>query len=400
MKFLTSLPVRLLLFLVFSVFLGSFVPMEIVKGGYTASIVLMDMLMFFLPFIVFVLIFSSFLENTSISLKWVVVMILGSISSNLLALWTGYGAGIFALKIATIDTSTVSFSFQNSSLSPYFKLPLQQLLATDKAAFLALFMGFSLRLIPQEKVEKLAKVVLIIKRLVFSFVRVGFVKLLPLYIIGFGLKLGLEGTLSQVVRHLGPVFFIEWASALLYLAFFLFVISKVLKTPYKKMLLTFLPAGTVGFSTMSSAASLPLILQASEAIGKKPAFSRFSSPFLSNVHMIGDDISLVILSLFLVSFSGGEILTPWAFFLFSMSFFLAKFSCVGLPGASVLVVLPVLQEHFGFSAETLTLITTLYILQDPIGTFTNVMGTTGLVSLLSTFVQKKHKKERSPQIAG
>jgi Na+/H+-dicarboxylate symporter len=71
-----------------------------------------------------------------------------------------------------------------------------------------------------------------------------------------------------------------------------------------------------------------------------------------------------------------------------IGFCIAKLACVGIAGASLLVVLPVLKEHLGFSSEMVSLITTLYVLHDPFGTFHNVMGN----GAFALFVEKTFAK--------
>jgi Na+/H+-dicarboxylate symporter len=90
--------------------------------------------------------------------------------------------------------------------------------------------------------------------------------------------------------------------------------------------------------------------------------------------MIGDDITITITALAILILHHKGMPSFIDFLPFVMGFCLAKLACVGIAGASLLVVLPVLKEHLGFSAEMVSLITTLYVLHDPFGTFHNVMG--------------------------
>jgi Na+/H+-dicarboxylate symporter len=50
------------------------------------------------------------------------------------------------------------------------------------------------------------------------------------------------------------------------------------------------------------------------------------------------------------------------------------FTVAAVPGATIIVMIPVVQEVFGFNGEMISLATALYILYDAIGTTMNVMG--------------------------
>jgi Na+/H+-dicarboxylate symporter len=50
------------------------------------------------------------------------------------------------------------------------------------------------------------------------------------------------------------------------------------------------------------------------------------------------------------------------------------FTVAAVPGATIIVMIPVVQEVLGFNGEMVSLATALYILYDAIGTTMNVMG--------------------------
>ncbi len=90
--------------------------------------------------------------------------------------------------------------------------------------------------------------------------------------------------------------------------------------------------------------------------------------------MLGDDITITLTAITLMLVNGMSLPSFIEFLPYVAGFCIAKLSCVGIAGASLLVVLPVLEKHLGFSSEMVSLIITLYVLHDPFGTFHNVMG--------------------------
>jgi Na+/H+-dicarboxylate symporter len=52
----------------------------------------------------------------------------------------------------------------------------------------------------------------------------------------------------------------------------------------------------------------------------------------------------------------------------------AKFSAAGVPGGTIIIMIPVLEAYLGFSPEMSSVIMTMYMLFDPFCTSANVLG--------------------------
>jgi Na+/H+-dicarboxylate symporter len=72
------------------------------------------------------------------------------------------------------------------------------------------------------------------------------------------------------------------------------------------------------------------------------------------------------------------------YLLFGLLFVLNKFAGAGIPGGTIMVSLPILKSYFGFSDEMQVLITTFYMLIEPVGTMANVTANNFLI----IFIQK------------
>jgi Na+/H+-dicarboxylate symporter len=206
-----------------------------------------------------------------------------------------------------------------------------------------------------------------------------FIPLLPIYVFGFCLKLSYDASLQQLFTAYGKVFLLSMLLVVGYISFLYFCASGDRALGNIKRMM---PAGLTGFSTMSSAATMPVTISCSEATTKDPEMTRLVIPTTANIHMLGDDLTIVMTAMTLLTMFGMPLPDFATFCLFASAFCVAKLSCVGVPGASVLVVLPVLQNYLHFSPEMITLLTTIYILQDSFGTAANVMGNGAFVLLL------------------
>jgi Na+/H+-dicarboxylate symporter len=135
-----------------------------------------------------------------------------------------------------------------------------------------------------------------------------------------------------------------------------------------------LPAAISGFSTMSSAASMPLTIIGAENNAKNKDLVRSVIPATVNIHLIGDCFAIPILAYAVLKSFGMAEPSLLNYLTFSLYFVIAKFSVAAIPGGGILVMLPILEAYLGFSAEMMSLITALYVLFDPVITCANVLG--------------------------
>ena len=182
-----------------------------------------------------------------------------------------------------------------------------------------------------------------------------------------------EGTLNFLYTKYLPVFALNVGISLVYVLILYRLVSIGYK-PMGKLIATMIPAGITGFSTMSGAVTMPVTLNCTEKNGKHPKLARMIIPTTSNMHMLGDDITITLTAITLMLVNGMQIPSFVEFLPYVVGFCIAKLACVGIAGASLLVILPVLEKNLGFSSEMVSLIMTLYVLHDPFGTFHNVMG--------------------------
>src|SRR5207237_1368447 len=123
----------------------------------------------------------------------------------------------------------------------------------------------------------------------------------------FCLKLSYERSLLYLFQEFGKVFIFGMFILLCYLFLLYFLGSglNVKRTIFN--IKTMLPAGLTGFSTMSSAATMPVTLNCTEEATQDKNFAQLIIPATCNIHMLGDDIMIVMSALTLLSAFGMEI---------------------------------------------------------------------------------------------
>ena len=371
-KTLRSTPFQLLLCLVFASFFGETLPLGWVRGAYTLSLCFIDSILFILPLMIFSYMFNALIAVDEKGPILVFSLLAIICASNAFALCVAYGIGSLVIPHLAVH---VSMSDVTSSILPYFRLPLKHSLRSDVVALVAFILAYScVKTRRQFSIaEQLVTVVQKLQSLISVFLKKAFLPILPLYVLGFMLKMNAEGTLTFLYTKYLPIFALNVTASFCYVLT-LYKLVSIGYRPLKTLIFNMLPAGFTGFSTMSGAVTMPVTLDCTEKNVRYPTLARMVIPTGSNMHMLGDDITITLTALTLLAVSGSSFPTLVEFLPYIAGFCLAKIACVGIAGASLLVVLPVLKEHLGFSSEMVSLITTLYVLQDPFGTFHNVMG--------------------------
>lgn len=368
-KLLKSLPFRLVLCIVFAFLVGDKLSDPTIRTLFTISCVLKEILMAVLPIMIFSYIFAAILsleENAPMLIIFILSLV---IISNALATFTAYSVGMLALPFITIAKNmNIVLS---SSITPYFTLGMPQIISPDKVMLAGMVFGIVFCYFKVAKVTKMANK---LQRLVTSFLERCFIPCLPLYILGFVLKMHREGDLSILFKNYAQVFALICALIISYIALMYFIGSKFSWIDFKKSTKQMAAAGITGFSTISSAVTMPVTIDATAKNTGNGQFSRLVIPATVNIHMIGHGLSIPITSLTILMLCGHPLPSLESFAIFVVYFCIAKFSATAVPGGGIIVILPILQSQLGFTAEMSSIIIMLDILQDAILTSANVMG--------------------------
>jgi Na+/H+-dicarboxylate symporter len=372
--FFKRLPFHLLVCLIFTIAFGDMLPFNAIRAAYTISCVFKELLLAFLPLVIFSYISTAFLSLDKRA-PFLIFGIIGLVVfSNGLAVWISYGAARALLPLIPISSpEPVSFSATASRLPvlPYFSFSIPRLINADTMMLIALAFGWFFSLV---KVPQVTRTVFRLQQLITHVLVKGFIPFLPLYILGFALKIQYEGALSFLLQKYTGIFLIMCGVVTGYLVLAYAVGTGFRLKPTFIALQNMLPAGLTGFSTMSSAVTMPVTLASAQKNIENADFVQLVIPTTVNIHMVGDALSLPLLTFGVMWLFGQPLPSFDAFFWFVPAFCLAKFSLAAIPGGTIIVMLPVLQAHFHLSPEIASLITTLYILQDPFFTCSNVMG--------------------------
>lgn len=386
-----SLPVRLLISVTLAFILSSYVDHSFVSFFYTLSTALKDILLLLIPFVVFSYLCSAILSLQGQAIFFVFAVFGFVILSNIINVLVAYGAAFGLVDfLKPINFDAIQSS---NTIQALWRLPVPIILTADKAMLCGLLLGFSglaCNFFGHSVVlHFITKIVTYIKSSTTKALNVAFIPFLPIYVFGFVLKIGFEGELVALATAYAPVFFLSLIIIHAYLFFWYAVgcSGKIKET--LKAIHNMLPAWLTGFSTMSSAATLPVTLKCVEANIHDARLTNFIVPATANVHMVGDGINITLTSLALLIMSGHPLPSSYAFLAYIGAYVITKFSGSGIPGGGMIILLPVVEEYLGLPSELCSLVATLYILQDSLMTASNVAGNGAFALIINRILGKK-----------
>lgn len=270
------------------------------------------------------------------------------------------------------------------ALKPLFDVPIFQL--HEKINLYAIITAIALGIYSSKTnrfkifAQRLSKVISFLLSKVF-------IKVLPIFVLGFILKLYKDGTLFSIFKHFGPlsitILIAQWS----YITFGYFCASSFKLQMAKDRIKNIFPACIVGFSTMSSAITLPTLINRATLNAKDKSLVGSVIPSVINSHMLGDAIAIPIMAISILS------CTPSfnTYISFALAFMINKFAAAGIPGGTIIIMIPILEEYLGFTSEMSGLIFTMYVLFDCICTMASIYGN-GLYMLVFEKIWTKVRK--------
>lgn len=345
------------------ILLDPVLPLVLKQLLYSIALSIKDTIMLILPLIIFGLLFKAAVKLSSSATKIIGLILVLVCCSNFFSAFLSQYVGMW---IYSFDLSMISPN-EATGLLPLWELKLPRLIANDKAMFAGIILG----IIASKLYFKLATEISIkIERIIGRLLE-GFIYVIPLFVAGFVVKMQYDGGMAVIIKDYITIFAIIALAQFSYIVLAYFMLSK-----HKAILSlrNMLPAAISGFSTMSSAASMPLTIIGAENNAKNKDVARSVIPATVNIHLVGDCFAIPILAYAVLKTFGMAEPEFANYLIFALYFVLAKFSVAAVPGGGILVMLPILEQYLGFNAEMMSLITALYILFDPVITCANVLG--------------------------
>lgn len=287
-------------------------------------------------------------------------------------------AGVLAFLIAALVIPMLApaaadlAGTEGVNLVPYIEMNIPPVFSVMTALALAFVFGLGIASTRAVALQQLSDQGRDIIQLLLSKV---IIPLLPLYIAGVFAQMAAAGKVFVTLKTFGIVLILaillHWAWIIT-----LFVIAgiKAGKSPFT-LIRNMLPAYFTALGTMSSAATIPVSLQATKNNGVKDEVANFSVPLCATIHLSGSTITIVSCAVAVIMMKSNlEIPSLLTMIPFILTLGVVMLAAPGVPGGAVMSAVGLLGSMLGFGEGAIALMIALYMAQDSFGTACNVTG--------------------------
>jgi Na+/H+-dicarboxylate symporter len=382
---LKKMPLLLLLLIVFAFFFGQSLPTELLQFLLAISVTLKSAIMFLLPVIIFALLFGTFHRigaNASLIIGCTLLVVC---LSNFLTTFTGHFVGEVVYGVPW----DLPLPYGGRDLKPIFDFRLPKLIPNAWAMAAGIIGGICVSKLPSNKV---AQVISLLDSLVARLLH-GILIIIPIFLLGFLLKMQYDGQLALLLRQYASVATIILCVLIVYLFLFYWVASGFGMRRALASMRNMFPAVICAFGSMSSAAALPYTMAAVERNTANKPLARSIVSMTTNIHLVGDCIIDAVLIYAILRSYHFAMPSEALFLTFALQSVLAKFSVAAVPGGGIIVVLPIIERVFGFDGAMASLIFSMYLILDPFATVANVLGNGAFAQLMDRLIGSRLKKQ-------
>jgi Na+/H+-dicarboxylate symporter len=287
-------------------------------------------------------------------------------------------AGTLAFLVASVvvpmltSANTAAAPTEVTHLTAFIEMDIPPAISVMTALALAFIFGLGIAATQAQQLKQLSDQGRDVIQLMLEKV---IIPLLPLYIAGEFAQMAAAGTVFTTLKTFGIVLVLAvvmhwcWIITLYTIAGI-----KAGKSPFA-LIKTMMPAYFTALGTMSSAATIPVSLQATKANGVKPDVANFTVPLCATIHLSGSTITIVTCAMAVVTMVNGlempSLLTVLPF-IFMLG--VVMLAAPGVPGGAVMSAVGLLGSMLGFGEAAIALMIALYMAQDSFGTACNVTG--------------------------
>lgn len=381
-KISASLLVRILVAIVLGIVCSLFFPEWLGRVFVTFNGLFSNFLDLFIPVLIFALITPAIAGIGRGASKWLGITALIAYASTIIS-------GLIALAVASVsygwllgDKKLDSLSDVNEgALSTYFDIEMPAPFEVMTALILAFCVGLALTAIKADTLYTGARE---LESVVMKVIQVFIIPLLPIFIFGMFLSMGMNGNLMDVISSFIKVLVLASVmTILLVIAQYILAGAIVGKNPFRA-LWNMLPAYATALGTSSSAATIPVTLECAKKNGVSENVAGFTVPLCATIHLAGSMMKISLFALAVIQMSDLEVSTA-RFIAFMLLLGIMMIAAPGVPGGAIMAAVGVLSDQLGFSADQVGIMIAAYIAIDSFGTAANVTGDGAIALLVNKF---------------
>ncbi len=392
MKFLKSLPARLLLGILLGIALGLVLPREVMEVVVTLKYILGQIITFCVPLIIIGFIAPSITKLGGSATRLLGVAVALAYVSSILAALLSMGAGYTIIPHLHIADAVEGL---RELPGVAFQLDIPQIMPVMSALVLSLLLGLAA---VWTKARSLSALLMEFQTMVLEMVKRVIIPLLPFYIAATFCTLAWEGSITEQLPVFLAVILIVMVGHYLWLAILYGAASIYSGRSGLEVLRHYGPAYLTAVGTMSSAATLAVALDcAHQSKNLRSDMVDFGIPLFANIHLCGSVLTEVFFVMTVSQVLYGTLPGVGPMVLFCLLLGIFAIGAPGVPGGTVMASLGLISGVLLFGDEGLALMLAVFALQDSFGTACNVTGDGALTLMLTGYAEKHHIRAENVQ---
>ncbi len=272
------------------------------------------------------------------------------------------------------------------SAAPYIEVEMPAVMGVMSALIFSFMMGLGIAVCDAGNLKKVFDEFQNIVSKVISGI---IIPLLPIYVCGVFANMAYSGTVFSILGVFAKVFGVVIVLQLVTILVQYIVAGAVSKQNPLKLIRNMLPAYATAIGTQSSAATIPVTLQATKSNRVTDQIADFVIPLCATIHLAGSTITLTSCSLAVCMIFGLDHGFIGTYLPFILMLGVTMVAAPGVPGGAVMAALGLLASMLGFDETLCSLMIALYLAQDSFGTACNVTGDGAIAVLVDALTKRK-----------
>ena len=391
-KLLNSLLFWIVLAIIGGYLCSLFFPVWLARVFVTFNGLFSNFLGFFVPVLIFALIAPAIAGLGQGAGKWLGATAGIAYGSTIISGLIAFGTAKLLYPLMLNDGLVTDVADpEEGGLSPYFTVEMPAPFAVMSALLLAFVIGVAMTAVPSRAMKQvLDELNGVILKVVTSFV----IPLLPLYIFGTFLNLGMNENFGSTIAAFGKVLLLSIVMTLVIILIQYLVAGAIAGRNPFTALKNMLPAYFTALGTSSSAATIPVTYESALKNKVDEDVAGFVVPLCATIHLSGSMMKITLYALAIVfmanlDVSNGQIIG------FLLLLGIMMIAAPGVPGGAIMAAVGLLQSNLGFDDSMVSLMIAAYIVVDSFGTAANVTGDGAIALIVNKFAAGKIKGDVS-----
>lgn len=386
---------RIFLAIIAGLFLGSLLPVPVIRLFVTFNQLFANFLGFCIPLIILGLVAPGIADLGKSAGKLLVITVIlaycFTLFSGFFTFFSCYNIFPQLLENSTNPGGNIE-NPETNLLMPFFTVDIPPVFEVMTALVLAFTLGIGAAAGEANTLKSvLSEIKTIVERLISSII----IPLLPIHILGIFMNMSYSGSAFHIITVFGKVIGVIFILHIFLLILMYCIAGLVAKKNPFRLLINMLPAYMTALGTASSAATIPVTLAQTKKMGVNEDVADFCIPLCATIHLSGSVMKIVAMSLAICILYH----IPWDLSLYSGFIFMLAIVMVaapGVPGGAIMAATGVLQSILHFDNEAIGLMIALYIAIDSFGTACNVTGDGSIAIIVDKILNQDRVIKSTP----